>query len=329
MKEDEIRKREVFNSYLKMVEKDVRDFFDFNSFEETACPACSGERHRPEFIKSGFRYVSCIDCATLFVNPRPQFHVLNDFYSKSPSTGYWVNEFFKPVAEARREKIFRPRAEYVSGLIGKSNGLLIGDIGAGFGLFLEEMRRIMPSNRYVAIEPSLEMTDICRGKGFETECAAMEEMSGREGCFDFLTVFELLEHLHNPCFFLQKAHALLKPKGRVLLTTLSAKGFDILLLWEKSKSVSPPHHLNFFNPRSVRILAEKAGFNVFEIDTPGQLDWDIVEGMILNEGTDIGKFWNLLAREAGNEAKDKLQAWISSNNLSSHMRILAEKGVSK
>jgi hypothetical protein len=98
-----------------------------------------------------------------------------------------------------------------------------------------------------------------------------------------------------------------------------------MLLWEKSKSIAPPHHLNFFNPTSIKFLLERIGFEIIEISTPGMLDWDIVEGMIRNEGVDIGRFWNLLAEGSSEICKKELQGWISKNNLSSHMRILVKK----
>ena len=325
MKEEEIRKRDVFNKYLELVEKDVRDFFEFNSFIETNCPACGSSDFLFEFEKLSFKYVSCKKCSTLFVNPRPQFDVLRGFYSKSSSTSFWVNEFFKPVAEVRRKKIFKPRAEYISKVIDKNKLSVVGDIGAGFGLFLEELRKILPDSRYIAIEPSDEMADICMEKELETKCMCLEDIDGLEGSFDILTTFELSEHLFEPVSFFKKAYSLLKPEGYLFLTTLNSKGFDIMLLWEKSKSIAPPHHLNFFNPISIRLLLERIGFEIIEISTPGRLDWDIVEGMIKNENVDAGKFWNLLAYKDDEECKMELQNWISKNNLSSHMRILVKK----
>lgn len=85
-------------------------------------------------------------------------------------------------------------------------------------------------------------------------------------------------------------------------------GFDILLLWEKSKSITPPHHLNFFNPTSVRLLMERIGFIVTEISTHSKLNWDIVEGMIKKEGVDVGRFWNLLDKEGKEMCKEELQS---------------------
>jgi SAM-dependent methyltransferase len=325
MKEEEIRKREVFNKYLELVGKDVRDFFDFKSFVEISCPACGSDDFIHEFEKLGFKYVSCRICSILFVNPRPPFNTLKEFYSRSPSTSFWINEFFKPVAEVRREKIFKPRAEYVSEILNGNKSCVIGDIGAGFGLFLEELRKVLPDNNYIAIEPSVEMADICRKKGLEVKNMCLEDISGMEERFDLLTSFELLEHLFDPVSFLKKTYSLLLPEGHLLLTTLNGKGFDILLLWERSKSIVPPHHLNFFNPTSIRCLLERLGFEVLEISTPGKLDWDIVDGMIKNEGIDLGRFWNVLSNEGSVECKIGLQEWISENNLSSHMKVLAKK----
>ena len=173
MKEEQIRKRETFNKYLKLAKEDSEKFFaDKTSFVNMDCPACSNKELVPEFEKHGFRYVSCSRCNTLFVNPRPPFKQLNDFYADSLSSRFWINEFFKPVASLRQEKIFKPRAEYVDEMFsGKKIGT-IGDAGAGFGLFLEELRKVRPESKFIAIEPSLEQADICRVKNLEVRCCA-------------------------------------------------------------------------------------------------------------------------------------------------------------
>lgn len=327
MKEEDIRKREVFDQYLEMVKKDVSvSFGDQSAFIQIPCPACSNQDCSTQFNKFGFNYDLCSVCGTLFVNPRPPFEILSDFYIQSPSTKFWVNEFFKAVAEARRVKIFRPRADYVDQKLGKDPEWVVGDIGAGFALFLEELSKIWPSSKLVAIEPSKEMSEICKSKGFEALSCTIEDVTGWDKQFDLLTSFELFEHVYDPQMFLRKIWELLRPGGRLLMTTLNGEGFDIQVLWENSKSVSPPHHLNFFNPRSMKMLLEKCGFTIEEISTPGRLDWDIVEGMIKNDGVDAGRFWDLLAKEDTKIVKEEFQEWISRNNFSSHMMFFAKKG---
>jgi SAM-dependent methyltransferase len=328
MKEEQIRKRGIFNKYLELANADAERLFATKSpFIAISCPACDSACCTFEFEKKGFKYVSCKNCGTLFATPRPPSGLLKNFYSKSSSTSFYVNEFFKPVAEKRREKIFAPKAEHINGIMGSRKGELIGDIGAGFGLFLEELKKIRADNRYVAIEPSAEMADICRAKGFEVKNMCLEDISGMTEAFGFLTAFELVEHLFDPVSFFRKVYTLLKPGGYFFLTTLNGEGFDVLLLWEKSKSVTPPHHLNFFNTGSIRHLSERVGFEVAEISTPGKLDWDIVEGMIKNEGIDLGRFWDLLAKKGSEESKRGLQDWILRNRLSSHMRALLRKPI--
>ena len=324
MKETELRKRKVFNKYLELTKKDAERFFNPGDFMEVKCPACSSGDSLLEFEKTGFKYVLCKKCSTLFVNPRPPFKSLKRFYTNSSSADFWINEFFKPVAEARREKIFRPRAEYISKIIDCDNRV-IGDVGAGFGLFLEELKKIVPSSRYLAIEPSEEMSGICRKKGLEVICASLEDLDDMQGEFDLLTAFELAEHLFDPEEFFKKVYSLLRPGGYFFMTTLNGRGFDILLLWERSKSIAPPHHLNFFNISSIRIPLEKAGFEITEIETPGRLDWDIVENMIKDEHVKVDRLWEMLAYEGSMECKMKLQDWISRNKISSHMRIVARK----
>jgi hypothetical protein len=120
-------------------------------------------------------------------------------------------------------------------------------------------------------------------------------------------------------------YRLLNPGGYLFLTTLNGLGIDIQVLWERSKSVYPPHHLNFFNPGSLKMLLEKKGFAIIEIATPGQLDWDIMEGAYLHDGLDPGRFFKTVSRYGTAEAKRDLQQWIRINNFSSHMRVIARK----
>jgi len=326
MKEDEIRKRDIFNRYLELVKIDADCIFhDKSTFQLIPCPACGIEHFKLQFDKLGFNYVQCLECDTLFVNPRPTYENLMQIYTDSPSTKFWVEEFFLPMSEARREKIFRPRAQYITEKFPHLLNGTIGDIGAGFGVFLEELKKIWPNANILAIEPSVDMARICKDKGLLVIEATMENVDPHCHQFDLLTAFELLEHLHDPSVFIRKASQLLKPGGYLYLTTLNGLGFDIQLLWERSKSVTPPHHLNFLNPQSIRLLLEITGFTLLEVSTPGQLDWDIVEGGYHQEAIDPGRFFSTVSKYGSVEAKKDLQSWISYHNLSSHMRVVARK----
>ena len=106
VKEEEIRQRAALDRYLELVSEDVRTMFsDRSCFIQIDCPACGNKNYRPQFEKSGFTYVLCPECGTLFVNPRPPAQLLTDYYTSSRSASFWVHDFFQPVAEARIEGV--------------------------------------------------------------------------------------------------------------------------------------------------------------------------------------------------------------------------------
>ena len=61
---------------------------------------------------------------------------------------------------------------------------------------------------------------------------------------------------------------LMNSRDKFCFTTLSGQGFDIKILKDKSKSIFPPHHLNFFNPNSIKILCKKIDLKKVNVETP-------------------------------------------------------------
>ena len=102
-------------------------------------------------------------------------------------------------------------------------------------------------------------------------------------------------------------------------------GFDIQMLGKYSKSIYPPYHINFFNPKSIELLLKKIGFKIVLIDTPGELDINIVENnSSFLEGTKK-IFFEQIIKNASKKYKEKFQKYLQTNKLSSHMRIVVKK----
>jgi 2-polyprenyl-3-methyl-5-hydroxy-6-metoxy-1,4-benzoquinol methylase/ribosomal protein S27E len=328
MKEQEIRSREAHNRYLELVRLESEKIFqDKSNFLEIACPACGSTSFQAQFEKYGFVYVQCSACDTLFLNPRPAYQELMRMYADSEATTFWVEKFFTPMAEARRVKIFQPRAAYIAALFPELASGRIGDIGSGFGIFTEELLKVWPQADITAIEPSHKMADLCRKKGIKVLESMLEDLDPAVHRFDLLTAFELFEHLSDPGDFLEKVKALLNPGGHFFFTTLNGLGFDIQIHWERSKSIFPPVHLNFFNPRAMEILLARHGLDIVEVSTPGELDWDIVEGGFKKEGVDPGRFFRTMIQHGTAEGKQEWQRWLKKHNFSSHLRVICRKPV--
>ena len=248
MKESDIRPQALVDRYIALSEEDARTLFNKASFARTSCVACGGNSLRPEIEKYRFSYDRCVDCGTLFLNPRPELAAFEELYSRSKSSRYWAEVFFPAVAESRREAVFAPRvsdlrAKFESEL---DSGLVAIDVGAGFGIFLEELRKAFPATHAIAIEPSESLGKLCVEKGFQTESMMAENAVHLSGAGDIVFCFEVLEHVQSPYDFLVSLRDLVRPGGHVYLTTLTADGFDLFTLGAQSFQISPRTTSTFY-----------------------------------------------------------------------------------
>ena len=331
MKEEDIRPENLFNKYLSLAESDVQTFFLSAEFLFVPCPACGSRRTQFIFRKLGFDYEECTDCGTLYNNPRPTADAFTRYYSCSPSVRFWATNFYRETEESRRIHLIRPKALLVKkileryGIRNTSQNSAVADIGAGYGVFCEELQKILPHEiSIIAIEPAPDLKEICEKKGLLTipkffESITPHDLSGKS--IIAATSFELLEHLHNPRDFIQKCAEVLEPGALLIVTSLNWAGFDLQVLRERSKSIHPPHHINFFTPGSMQLLLEESGFEVCEITTPGKLDVDIAAKQIL----DIQDPFVKMIVGANEGIKQAFQHYLQEARMSSHMMVVARK----
>ncbi|MEQ8228980.1 MAG: class I SAM-dependent methyltransferase [Rhodospirillales bacterium] len=327
MKESDIRPKDLFNRYLDLVRRDNEALFaDRAGFIDVDCPACGTEAVGRRFEKDGFEYRECADCRSLYQSPRPDTATLARFYQEAESVKFWGTEFYRQTAEARREKLFKPRARDIAELADRhlTAGLTrFCDIGAGYGTLLEEVITTNHFTTVSGVEPAPTLAALCRDKGFEIIEATIEDLPQTAPRADFLTAFEVIEHVASPFDFLTGVKQLLSQNGIALLTTLTADGFDIQTLWDHSKAVHPPHHINLLSVEGYRSLIERAGLACVEITTPGKLDVDIVRNTLKeNPDIDVPPFIRRLVSESDENIRAAFQAFLADHRLSSHIRIL-------
>jgi hypothetical protein len=323
MKEEDIRPKSIFDEYIRLASEDVIKYFNKVTVESINCPACS-ERGEFSFIKNEFSYQECQNCHTIFASPRPLSKYFNEYYTESESAKYWASTFYKETAEARRKELWKPKSQKVLSLLKKhaTTDIVLYDIGGGYGIFAEEMIKLGVKTR--VIEPSPYLAQVCNEKGILTIEKFLEEiqisdLSSKKKAF---VSFELFEHLHNPKDFLEKIYKLMNCGDILILTTLSSLGLDIQILWENSKSITPPYHINFFNPHSIQILNNEIGFITLEVTTPGKLDIDI----LMNSKDLIkDKFWKNFITHINDDTKEKWQTLLADTGWSSHMMVVCKK----
>lgn len=327
MKEQDIRPQALLDRYLELSAEDAERCFSAVDRVSIPCVGCGSDKVNKEFAKNGFEYASCRKCGSLYQTPRPTMEAFEAFYRDSISSRYWAEEFFPAVAEVRREKIFYARAKRLV-MMCEDQGIEIKgvvDVGAGYGILLEELRKVWPESSFLAIEPSLSLAKECRNKGFEVIEDVAENVCCYQSSSDLAVCFEVLEHVYDPLAFINSLAGLVRSGGHVFVSTLSVDGFDIQTLWGSSKSIFPPHHINFLSIEGFRRLFERAGLEIVSISTPGVLDVDIVLNAFQKNPRLFRNNRFMSQLQACNRRAAAFQKFLSDNCLSSHAWIFAKK----
>jgi 2-polyprenyl-3-methyl-5-hydroxy-6-metoxy-1,4-benzoquinol methylase len=284
------------------------------AFVAVPCPACDEPASEPQWGKYGLDYRRCARCASVYVSPRPSPELLDAYYRNSTNYEYWNTVVFPASEDARRERIFRPRAERVAAY---ARGGTLLDVGAGFGTFCEEAVRTRAFERVIALEPEPHLAQTCRAKGLEVIEAPVERAELAAGV-DVVTSFEVLEHLFSPRAFIERCATLLTPGGRLILTCPNVRGFDVATLGERSATVDA-EHLNYLHPESLGALLERCGFEVEEAVTPGRLDADLVRKQALAGTISLEPFLRRVLIDDWERLGEPFQDFLAANGLSSNM----------
>lgn len=323
LREAEIRPDELVRDAAKRVEADIQWLLSRKTeFVDVPCPACGDAERRPAWRKYDLDYVACVRCETVYIAPRPSSSVLEQFYRQSENYAYWNRTIFPASEQARREKIFRPRAQRLHDIcdrIGVGRGVLL-EIGAGFGTFCEEVRGLDRFDRVVALEMTPDLAATCRGRNLEVIESPVEKLDPTSLSADVVASFEVIEHLFAPIDFCRSIHRILKPGGLLILTCPNLMGFDIQELHERSIAVDH-EHLNYFHPASLRALLERAGFELLEVQTPGKLDAELVRKQVIagQHSLDAQPFLRRILVDEWDAHGEAFQEFLAARGLSSHM----------
>lgn len=299
-----------------------------DEFVEVTCPACGASANEFQFSKHEFPYRTCNDCRTLYMSPRPSPAVMDSYYTNSENYAYWAKHIFPASEQSRKEKLHRPWLHRILDLCDKYavRRRRLVEIGAGFGTFCAVANEEEAFSQVLAIEPTPEMADACRSRGVSVLEKKVEEIGDDVEEADVVVAFEVVEHLFEPSGFFKQAQRLLRPGGLLIVTCPNGEGFDIATLREESLAIDP-EHVNLFNPESLSLLAERTGFNVLEVTTPGRLDAEFVRTAVLEDRFDVANI-PLLQRVLVDEWDSlgwPFQQFLAENGMSSHMWLAARR----
>ena len=148
-------------------------------------------------------------------------------------------------------------------LVEKCTGLKKGallDVGSGVGTFVNEMK-----------QHGWDVTGIEPDRGARTVAKKLYglELSGSDSFyhlpsfgFDAITLWHVLEHVHDLSVYVQQLKALLKEKGRLFIAVPNYTSKDAAIYKEYWAAYDVPRHLYHFSSRSMQALMEKNGLKL-------------------------------------------------------------------
>lgn len=169
------------------------------------CPICSCDSIKRYSIFSGLD--ECNNCNFVFANPQPSLIEISDYYSKPAAYDNWI------VNLEGRKNMWRRRLKIIL-KYSKHSSLL--DIGAGIGQFLDLAKDNF--KELFGTEVSVSAINFAKNNyGLNLFKGDFNYINLHDLKFDNITLFHVLEHVHNPLELLVKARSVLSEDGTIFI----------------------------------------------------------------------------------------------------------------
>jgi 2-polyprenyl-3-methyl-5-hydroxy-6-metoxy-1,4-benzoquinol methylase len=233
---------------------------------EIICPVCghsvSGmEMVCTDFFVTGeqFPLLKCAACGFRITGSAPdavavgRYYQSEEYVSHSNTREGFTNRVYHMVRTIMLER----KHKLVVSSSGRSSGSLL-DIGAGTGYFLQTM---LGKGWEVT---GTEKSDSARKFAAEKWGIPLLPEDGMwslsENSFDVITLWHVMEHLHDLEKYWEKIASLMKPSGHLVIALPNPTSADAGHYREHWAAWDVPRHLWHFSPENIKQIAEKHGF---------------------------------------------------------------------
>lgn len=285
----------------------------------TACPVCGSSQSKSylkclDYMKSKetFLLVECQDCQFIFTNPRPNDEMLGEYYkfedyiSHSDTKKGLISKCYHAVRIINIKNKIK--------LLPKKKGLLL-EIGSGTGKLLAKCKQI--GWNVIGVEPNSYARKIAKEVNGIELLKDTTELQLKSNSVDAVMMWHVLEHIPNLNESLKKISTLLKTNGVLIIGVPNSKSYDATKYKENWAGYDVPRHLSHFQKSSLKILAEKHGFEVKKIKP---MAFDSFYTSLLSEKIKSGKYNYVKGFSTG--LKSNVKAMLGNGEYSSLIFIL-------
>ena len=235
----------------------------------THCPVCDSARINPlltvkDHSVSGEDFVlwQCTDCSLRFTQDVPDESAIGAYYqspeyiSHTNTSKGLVNRIYQRV----RNYTLDQKADLVIARTKKTGKIL--DLGAGIGAFLHTMQKKGWETEGIEPDPGARAQAESLYQLQLHDTTALDNFS--PASFDAITLWHVLEHVHQLHPYMDRLHELLQPGGRIFIAVPNYESLDAAeykLFWA---AYDVPRHLYHFSPKSMETLVQRHGFTLEE-----------------------------------------------------------------
>lgn len=170
----------------------------------------------------------------------------------------YSNTYFK-----NRDHLDIQHAQYIKTFLEENSLLKILDVGCGTGRLVKFLNQKGFKTR--GCEPEIAALKIARriNSGKSIKKASATSLPYKANSFDLIISTSVIEHLTKKEIkaFLKEAKRVLKLRGYVFIITPNFSSPFRYIKKEKWFAFSDPTHINYFTPKSIKLLLTGSGFN--------------------------------------------------------------------
>ena len=140
------------------------------------------------------------------------------------------------------------------------------EVGCGSGRFLNRMRDAGWEVEGIDFDPGA-AAHVERRYGIHVSVGSLADMQFPDAVYDVVAMSQVIEHVHAPLALLKECHRVLRPGGRLLVTTPNALSLAHRIYGRHWRGLEPPRHLHIFTPAALERSARAGGFRQLQLRT--------------------------------------------------------------